>query len=65
MKMVERLVGFGANLNKTTDDGNTALHITLGRNNMAPPTDETPKIKAVRVFDWFAVIDNTIPFLSL
>ena len=62
MKVVERLVGFGADLNKTTDDGNTALHIALGRNNMALPTDETPKIKAVRVVNWFTII---VEFLLL
>ena len=48
VKLVERLVGFGADLNITTSDGNTALHLALGRNTMAMPTEESPKIKAVR-----------------
>ena len=49
IKVVERLVGFGADLNITTDEGNTPLHIALGRNNMTPPTEESPRIKAVRL----------------
>ena len=48
VKVVERLVGFGADLNITTSDGNTALHLALGRNTMTTPTEESPKIKAVR-----------------
>lgn len=48
VKLVERLVGFGADLNITTSDGNTALHLALGRDTMATPTEESPKIKAVR-----------------
>ena len=47
IKVVERLVGFGADLNTTTGDGNTALHLALGRNTMTPPTEESPRIKAV------------------
>ena len=49
VKVVERLVGFGADLNMTTDDGNTPLHLALGRNNMTSPTDGSPRIKAVRI----------------
>ena len=49
VKLVERLVGFGADLDLTTSDGNTALHIALGRNNMSPPTMDSPKIRAVRM----------------
>lgn len=48
VKVVERLVGFGANLNATSGDGNTALHLALGRSTMTTPTEESPKIKAVR-----------------
>lgn len=48
VKVVERLVGFGADLNITTADGNTVLHLALGRNTMATPTEDSPKIKAVR-----------------
>ena len=47
-KMVERLVGYGADLNCTTEEGNTPLHLALGRNTMLPPSHLTPEIMKVR-----------------
>lgn len=49
-KMVERLVGYGADLNCTTEEGNTPLHLTLGRNTMLPPSHLTPEIMKVRSY---------------
>lgn len=49
-KMVERLVGYGADLNCTTEEGNTPLHLTLGRNTMLPPSHLTPEIMQVRSY---------------
>ena len=48
IKAVELLVGFGADLNVVTTDGNTPLHLALGRGTMSPPLEETPEIKEVR-----------------
>ena len=45
--MVERLVGYGADLNAATSQGNTALHLTLVRRNMAPPSLLSPHILEV------------------
>ena len=45
--MVERLVGYGADLSSTTSDGNTPLHLTLGRNTMIAPSALSPRILEV------------------
>lgn len=45
--MVERLVGYGADLSSTTSDGNTPLHLTLGRNTMIAPSELSPRILEV------------------
>lgn len=47
--MVERLVGYGADLNSTSSDGNTALHLTLGRNTMIAPSELSPRILEVHI----------------
>ena len=45
--MVERLVGYGADLNYATPEGNTALHLALGRGCMAAPSALSPQILEV------------------
>ena len=45
--MVERLVGYGADLNSTSSEGNTPLHLTLGRRSMAAPSALCPHILEV------------------
>lgn len=42
--MIEKLIGYGADMMATIFDGNTALHIVLGKSNMASPSNETPEI---------------------
>ncbi len=44
---VERLVGFGADVNAIAGDGNTPLHLALGRSTMSAPTKATPFILKV------------------
>ena len=39
---VELLVGYGADLNVAVDNGNTALHLILAKNNMKPLDCNTP-----------------------
>lgn len=51
IEAVERLIGYGADLNYKTRDGNTPLHIALGRNNMRKPSERTPQIKKVEFSD--------------
>ncbi|CAI8033704.1 E3 ubiquitin-protein ligase MIB2 [Geodia barretti] len=46
--MLERLVGYGADLNCATREGNTALHFTLARKNMAAPSPLSPHILEVK-----------------
>jgi ankyrin repeat protein len=46
--MVERLVGFGADLNSSSSDGNTPLHLTLGRRSMSAPSTLSPHILEVK-----------------
>ena len=50
VRIVERLVGFGADLNVATKEGNTALHLALGRKIMSEPDERTPFIKKVIKF---------------
>ena len=46
-RIVERLVGFGINLNIQDSDGDTALHIALSRDNAKTLSAETPQLKKV------------------
>jgi hypothetical protein len=48
-RIVERLVGFGINLNLQDSDGDTALHIALSRDTAKTLSSETPQLKKVRV----------------
>lgn len=47
IKIVERLVGFGANVNATDEAGNTPLHLALARDAMQQPSNDTPQMKKV------------------
>ena len=44
---MERLVGFGVNLNLQDSDGDTALHIALSRKAVDALSSETPQLKQV------------------
>ena len=44
---VERLVGFGANVNATTSTGETPLHYTMARKNAAAPDCQSPRLRKV------------------
>ena len=48
--IIEALVGYGADINATDLEGNTAMHIILIKKNGKPPSEElTPQIVKVRV----------------
>ena len=48
-RIVERLVGYGVNLNVQDNDGDTALHTALVRETVDSLTPETPQLKKVSV----------------
>ena len=45
--IVERLVGYGADLNAVTSDGNTVLHLVISRKNMKAPCARTSQLQWV------------------
>ncbi len=45
--IIEILVGYGANINITSSDGSSVLHIILGKDNMEDPDKNSPQIKKV------------------
>ena len=47
---MERLVGFGIDLNLQDSDGDTALHIVLSKDTTKTLTAETPQLKKVDLF---------------
>ena len=49
-RIVERLVGFGIDLNLQDSDGDTALHIALSRETADTLSSETPQLKKVYTF---------------
>ena len=48
--IVERLIGYGAQLNIQDSSGDTPLHIALAREFTAVQTSDTPQIKRVCKF---------------
>ena len=48
--IIERLVGYGADLNSATSEGNTALHLTFKLKNMAAPSHLSPHILEVHTY---------------
>ena len=44
---VERLVGYGADMNVAASNGNTLLHEVLRLSNMTRPSNDSPEIKKV------------------
>lgn len=46
--VVERLVGYGADLNAEVEDGNTALHLIVALKKMKPLSKNTPHLLKVR-----------------
>ena len=47
--VIERLVGYGADVNVQDIDGNTALNITLIKKSTQPLSSNTPQMNKVRV----------------
>ena len=47
-RIVERLVGYGIDLNLRDSDGDTALHIALARQTIDVLSSETPQLNKVR-----------------
>ncbi len=47
MASIEKLVGYGADMNVTASTGNSALHETLSSFDMEKPSNDTPEIKKV------------------
>ena len=48
--VVERLVGYGADVNATLEDGNAPVHILLAKpGNMKEPSEDTPEMMKVLV----------------
>ena len=49
LRVLERLVGFGADLSAVDEDGDTALHLVLRNSSTeyASPTDECAELKKV------------------
>ena len=47
--VVERLVGFGADVNATDIRGNTVLHLSLTRGRFVPPNECTPQLLKVKI----------------
>jgi len=45
--IVEWLVGYGADLNAVSSEGNTVLHLAISRKNMKAPCARTPKLQGV------------------
>ena len=46
--VLERLVGYGADLNAEVEDGNTALHLIIALKKMRPLSQDTPHLLKVR-----------------
>ena len=47
--VVERLVGFGADVNAKAIGGNTVLHLGLARRRFVPPNEYTPQLLKVNI----------------
>ena len=45
--VVELLVGYGADMNATVENGSTALHMVLALKKMKPLSPDTPHLKQV------------------
>ena len=46
-RLVELLVGYGADPSAAEGDGMTALHLTLDNDDLHPPSDHTPQLTQV------------------
>ena len=49
-RVIERLVGCGAELNCVDNDGNTPLYIVLAKKNAEPATVKTPQLSKVESY---------------
>ena len=51
LRVLERLVGFGADISAVDEDGDTALHLVLRSSSTEYelPTDECPELKKVQL----------------
>ena len=48
-RLVELLIGYGADPTLAENDGATVLHLVLNNEDMEAPTDDTPELNKVRV----------------
>ncbi len=52
---MERLVGFGCDLDISDEDGDTPLHMALAKITTNPLSDETPQLKKVVHFTFLSL----------
>lgn len=66
-RVIEKLVGYGAELNAVEDEGNTPLHITLIKKAMKPINDDTSVMNKVcneqGLLNWKASMQSSLPSL--
>ena len=58
-RTVEYLVGYGADINATDSDGNSALHTVTVLKDMAAPSVHSPQLQEVRIQCIQCVLDRT------
>lgn len=46
-RIVECLVGYGADVNMLSNEGDTVMHFIVANKNMQPPSSSTPQIQKV------------------
>ena len=56
MTVIERLVGFGADMGVISLTGNNVLHEVLSLSNMTKPSNDTPEIKKVLPVPVFSLV---------
>ena len=64
-KMVELLVGYGADLNTTDQDGVTALHMLLAGGpdlNMRPVSDDMNQLKKVQLGEAYFKVESYLKY---
>ena len=46
-RVIEALIGYGADVNATASDGQTVLHLIMSLKDMQAPTEDTPELQKV------------------
>ena len=52
-RIVEVLVGYGADVNMACSDGHTPLHVVTTNKDMKKPTPQTQQLQRVRMKAWY------------